>query len=118
VWVRIPPWAPKFKNKKGLFIVLNYNLISQDTPKAYVNKNTSFSRHDTRNFLLKKSPNCAYCGVDVVWFKNNGGILPDNFATLDHYYSRHTGKYNDDDNFVVICCLKCNKEKNNEEVQS
>jgi len=94
-----------------------FTQISSGIPRAYVNKNTVFSRQATRDFLLTKTNDCAYCGTKVIWFKNNGGILPDNFATIDHYYSKQTNKYYDEDNFVVLCCLKCNHEKNSQEIQ-
>jgi len=94
---------------------MDYNCLLPDTPKAYINKNTSFDRKATRSYLLKKKPNCAYCGKAVVLFENNGGTLPDNFATLDHFFSKYTDKYLDEENFVVLCCYKCNQDKQTQE---
>ena len=93
----------------------DFTQIKPHAPKAFINKNTSLCRQATRDFLMKKSPHCAYCGVNVIYFKNQGGILPDNFATLDHYFSKNSGGYFDEQNFVVLCCYRCNQEKNYEE---
>lgn len=71
------------------------------------------SRKDLiRNKLLSENPYCTYCGIKVIWYKNTGGKIPDNFATLDHVLSKNTGDYNNPENIVVLCCNRCNQNKN------
>jgi hypothetical protein len=47
----------------------------------------------------------------VFYNEDHCDSLPDNFATLDHYYSKGSGRYEDEENFVVICCYGCNQKK-------
>ena len=67
--------------------------------------------------LMKQHPFCHWCSRELIYFKTEGGQkLPENFATIDHIYSRlmHPegrpvrGKR-------ILSCPKCNEDRGRRE---
>jgi hypothetical protein len=70
--------------------------------------------HQRRQQLMAKDPHCYWCGKEVIYFKTNGGRVPNNFATIDHLYSKLSGKRFDPkrkQKTLVLACYKCNQER-------
>jgi hypothetical protein len=68
--------------------------------------------------LMSKNPYCYWCGQKLVYFDNNGGRVPDNFATIDHLYSKLDGRRFDPKmkcKTLVLSCFKCNQERGKKE---
>lgn len=70
-----------------------------------------------RRNLLRTHPYCHWCGRKVVWYHVPGGHrneeygkLPDNFATMDHIYSKNEGP-RPEVGILVLSCLKCNHDR-------
>lgn len=68
-----------------------------------------------RDYLMKLHPYCTWCGCKLIYFSlKPHQKMPDNFATLDHFYSRISGKRYDP-HFkqitMVLSCHKCNDER-------
>lgn len=82
------------------------------------------SRNTTRVLkMMKKSPHCYWCGIKVIHSLEPPVSLPDNFATVDHIYSRKQKAerqkamlegYKRKDGYgvyYVLGCNKCNQER-------
>ncbi len=74
---------------------------------------------------IKRFPYCPMCGVKMIYFLTKGGNIPDNFATLEHIYSKNK-KFKR--HFLLplkrggtkkwrVLCKKCNNQSNRKEEQ-
>lgn len=70
--------------------------------------------------MMGTDPHCHWCGVNVVYYQlRPGETTPDNFATIDHLYSRYSsirqtisdGKTKT----LVLACNECNQKRSDEE---
>jgi 5-methylcytosine-specific restriction endonuclease McrA len=69
-----------------------------------------------REKLMAADPHCFYCSILVVYFFPPPVVLPDDFATIDHVNSRVRFPARPREGQLVLCCLRCNREKNNREL--
>src|SRR6266566_1043596 len=77
-----------------------------------------------REKLLKESPFCHWCEVEVtnVWPEGNKKP-PANLATLDHVYDkwqpeeRERAWRNNDEKRTVLACYRCNQRRNDERMK-
>ena len=77
--------------------------------------------------LIGINPHCYWCGVKTLIMENPPLILPNNYATVDHLYSRRHKrirkereligkKRNDGSNiYYVLACNRCNQRRSHEE---
>lgn len=67
-----------------------------------------------RRYLWSKNPNCHWCGQPTV-LTYDGGVQPENLATIDHLRSRlHPSRREDakpQERRRVLACWKCNHER-------
>jgi hypothetical protein len=70
-----------------------------------------------RRNLLRVHPYCHWCEIELVWYyipggHNNAdhGKLPDNFATIEHIYTKNDGP-RPTKGKLVLACLKCNHDR-------
>jgi hypothetical protein len=63
-----------------------------------------------REQLMRYDPHCHWCGCEVVYFEpQRRQKVPDNFATIDHVYSRMAGRPLQ--GRWVLACSRCNQER-------
>jgi hypothetical protein len=72
---------------------------------------------ERRYRLLKQDPHCFWCRKPVFYrrVRNNHGVLPHNFATIDHLNTRMHGK-RPERGRLVLACHVCNQRRNKEEM--
>jgi len=63
---------------------------------------------------MAAGPHCRYCGTGLVHFnpgprQRKGELLPDNFATIEHVYSRIQGR--PAQGKLMLACKRCNEER-------
>jgi 5-methylcytosine-specific restriction endonuclease McrA len=64
--------------------------------------------------LMKIDPHCWYCGMELVFVETDGGKLPDNYPTIEHLFSRYSGRiHTNHTNEVrrVLACKECNTSR-------
>jgi hypothetical protein len=79
-----------------------------------VSKRDSYARR--RENLMKWHPFCHWCNRELVYFKVEDGHIPENFATVDHIYSRlmhPDGRPARGER--VLACRECNQGRNRQE---
>lgn len=66
--------------------------------------------------LLKEDPHCFWCRKKLFYKKPSGnyGVLPENFATIDHINSKLFGK-RPVNGKLVLACPPCNNRRQKEE---
>jgi len=68
--------------------------------------------------LWEKDPTCHWCNIETIWVFKNGGRLPWNAATIDHYFSRYQiderKKWGSP---VVLSCSQCNQRRGSAETR-
>lgn len=68
-----------------------------------------------RKRLFNQDPHCHWCKCLTVWENSSAGeVEPDNLATVDHLFSRLSGKKTGDNNskqVTVLSCKKCNQDR-------
>lgn len=86
-------------------------------------ENNYFKRRRER--LMQIDPHCHWCGIEVIYYAlPEGKQMPDNFATIDHLYSRLNEQRKEKtfayghEMTLVLACHKCNHERNVEEMQA
>ena len=77
-------------------------------------------KKNRRNNLMAKDPHCHWCGIEVIYRKLTfGEKMPDNFATIDHLFSRLSPqrgqKQHPTQEITVLACNKCNFIRGKEE---
>lgn len=75
---------------------------------------TRLGKRNRRRILFERSPQCYWCGCEVIWVEQSGGQLPHNAATLDHLYDKlneKRGIYLDNKERTVLACSQCNWQR-------
>lgn len=70
-----------------------------------------------RENLMKKNPYCNWCGKFLIYTKKNGGVLPNNYPTLDHLNDRFLKKRPCEHFTIVLSCPPCNVNRSMEIVR-
>ena len=77
-----------------------------------MNPERKLSKRELRRQLFEQDPHCHWCGCLTIWLDQDGGAYPDNFATLDHLYTRYEmEKRVELGNPFVLACNKCNHDR-------
>lgn len=67
-----------------------------------------------RRNLMREDPHCWYCGRDLVFVEVSGGQLPEDYPTIEHLFSRYSGRISintTNELRRVLACPKCNNDR-------
>jgi 5-methylcytosine-specific restriction endonuclease McrA len=78
------------------------------------NRNYNTIKRARRFNLMKQDPHCWYCGLELVYVEIAGTELPYNYPTIEHLFSRSSGRLSvnhTDETRRVLACPDCNQSR-------